>query len=337
MPQMDTQMDTRLCEENFVYALRTTTEAAARAAYRWIGRGSQNEGVRAAVEGMKRSLGALPINGVIVIGEESGSDSPLLRVGEQIGRSSEPLQYDIALDPVEGTSYLAKGMTNAMAVIAVAPRGAMFNPGPTFYMDKLVVPPQAAGKVDQHAPVGDRLRQLSAALNKPVEDLTIFVLEKPRHRGLVERIHEAGARVALYPAGDIAGALMAATPDSGIDALMGTGGTPEGIISACAIRALGGELKGRLDPQLPSERRALKDAGLDTSRWYGAEDLVTSDQVYFCATGITTGLLFDGIERSRSHERTQSFMIGPRGDRQILTTYHDRDDVLRVAASSAAA
>ena len=223
---------------------------------------------------------------------------------------------------MEGTTYLAKGMTNAMAVIAVAPRGAMMSPGPAFYMEKLAAPAAAKGAVDPRAPVEDRLHALSRALDKPVSDLTIYVLEKPRHRELVDRIHRAGARVALYPAGDVAGALMAATPDSGVDALMGTGGTPEGIISACAIRALGGVFCGRLDPQLPTEIAAVAAAGMNTEHWYDVDELVTSGNVVFCATGITTGLLFEGVERTPHHIKTQTLMIaGPSGERQVLTTY----------------
>lgn len=313
-------------DPSFVYTLRGVTEAAARAAYDWIGRGDKHQGDLAGVEAMRRALNALPVGGTVVIGEGEKDQAPELYKGEQVGDAASPQQFDIAVDPVEGTSYLAKGMTNAMAVIAMAPRGAMFDPGPAFYMEKFAGPPMVRGRIDPAAPVAEKLRVLSAALDKPVSELTVYVLEKPRHRELVARIHEAGARVALYPAGDVAGALMAAIPNSGIDALMGTGGTPEGVMSACAIRLLGGEFLGRLDPQLPSEIIAVRNAGLDTGRWYGVDELVRSDQAFFCATGITTGLLFEGVERTRSHEKTQTLMIaGPAGERQILTTWHRRD------------
>jgi fructose-1,6-bisphosphatase II len=313
------------CGPSFVYALRAVTEAAARAAYDWIGRGDKNQGDLAGVEAMRAALNDLPVGATVIIGEGEKDEAPELYKGELLGNPASRVQFDIAVDPVEGTSYLAKGMTNAMAVIAMAPRGAMFDPGPAFYMDKFAGPPAVRGKVDPRAPVDEKLKVLSKALDKPVSELTVYVLEKPRHKELVARIHAAGARVALYPAGDVAGALMAAIPDSGIDALMGTGGTPEGVISACAIRLLGGEFLGRLDPQLPSEIIAVRKASLDTSKWYGVDELVRSDEAYFCATGITTGLLFEGVDRTRSQEKTQTLMIaGPGGERQILTTWHPR-------------
>jgi fructose-1,6-bisphosphatase II len=307
-----------------VYALRTVTEAAARAAYDWIGRGDKAQGDAAAVAAMRTALAALPLRGVVVIGEGAKDQAPELADGETLGGGAEA-QYDFAVDPVEGTTYLAKGMTNAMAVIAMAPRGTLFDPTPVYYMEKFAAPAAAKGRVDPAAPVEDKLAALSKALDKPVRELCIYVLEKPRHKDLVERIYNAGARVALYPAGDVAGAIMAAIPDSGVDALMGTGGTPEGILSACAIRALGGEFLGRLDPQLAGEMAAAERAGVDTRAWHGVEDLVRSDTVYFCATGITTGLLFEGIEKTRHHTRTQTLMIaGPGGERQMLHTYHRR-------------
>lgn len=312
----------------FTFGLHIVTEAAARAAYDWIGRGDRSEGDAAAVGAMREQLGRLPIDGVVVIGDGDGMDPHALPSGEAIGHPRHKARFDIAIDPIEGMSYLARGMTNAMAVIAVAPRGSMFNPGPAFYMEKFAGPPAARGKIDPAAPVKDKLRDLGRALGKPVSDLTVYVLEKPRHRDLVDQIHGAGARVALYPAGDVAGALMAAIPESGIDALMGTGGMPEGVLCACAIRAMGGEFLGRLDPQLATEKKAVEAAGMDTTRWLGINDLVKSDHVYFCATGITTGLLLSGVERTKHHEKTQTMMVsGPTGERQVLTTYYRREAV----------
>lgn len=307
----------------FTFGLRTITEAAARAAYDWIGRGDKNQGDGAAVDAMRRELNRLPIDGVIVIGEGEKDEAPSLWNGEQIGDPRHQSQFDIAVDPVEGTSYLAKGMTNALAVIAMAPRGTMYEPGPCFYMEKFAGPPAVRGKIDPTAPVAEKLRVLSREIGKPMADLTVYVLEKPRHKQLIEAIYKAGARVALYPAGDVAGALMAAIPDSGVDALMGTGGTPEGIMTAAAIRALGGEFMGRMDPQLNGERLAVQAAGIDTTRWLAIEDLVRSDRVFFCATGITTGLLLDGVERKGDCIRTQTLMVSGVGrERQVLTTWH---------------
>jgi len=275
---------------------------------------------------MRSELTKLPISATIVAGDaykDVSNVSSSLYNGEQIGDVDGHLKFDIAVDPVEGTGYLAKGMTNAMAVIAMAPKGTMFEPGPAFYMEKFVGPKEAEGKIDPEAPLEDKLKILSDVLNKPITELTVFVLEKPRHDDLIDRIYKAGARTALYPAGDVAGALMAAIPDSGIDALVGTGGVPEGIISACAIRAMGGVFLGRIDPQLATERAAVKAAGMDTKTWYRCSDLVKSDQVYFSATGITTGLLFSGIERKNGLERTETLVIsGASQERQNLTTYH---------------
>jgi fructose-1,6-bisphosphatase II len=314
----------------FIYTLRRVTEVAARAAYEWIGRGSKEMGDAAAVDAMRTALNRLSFQGTIVIGEGEKDQAPELYKGERLGRGGSGLEVDIAVDPVEGTSYLAKGLTNAMATIAVAPRGTMFDPGPAFYMEKFAAPPAAKGKIDMSWPVAQKLDVLAEILGKRAADLTVYVLEKPRHRQLIEEIHRAGARVALYPAGDVAGALMAAIPNSGIDTLMGTGGTPEGILSACAIRGLGGEFLGRLDPQLPTEAKAVLDAGLDTERWYALEELVGSRDVLFCATGITTGLLFDGVERRDDHYRMQTLMIsGATGERQILTSYLPLDGTAR--------
>jgi fructose-1,6-bisphosphatase II len=307
----------------FVYALRQVTEAAARAAYDWIGRGRKDDGDGAAVHAMRQALGRLCIDGVVVIGEGAKDGAPELHQGERIGRSEREPEFDIAVDPVEGTTFLAKGLTNAMAVIGLAPRGTMLDPGPCFYMAKLAAPPAARGRLDPEAPTAERLRQLADALDKPIEELTVYVLEKPRHNALIAEIHSAGARVALYPAGDVAGAIMAAIPGSGIDALMGTGGTPEGILAACAVRGLGGVLYGRLDPQLQTETREVVRAALDTTRWHDVEELVASDDTFFCATGITSGLLIEGVSRAVQHDRLQTLMIvGRTGERQVLTSWY---------------
>ena len=312
-------------DDLFVYALRRVTEVAACAAFDWIGRGDRHQGDAAAVRAMRDALNLLPIDGTIVIGEGEKDQAPQLFKGERVGAARNGPRLDVAVDPVEGTSYLAKGLTNAMAVVATAPSGALFDPGPAFYMEKFAAPPAAKGEIDPSWPVARKLRRLAEVLGKPVADLTVFVLEKPRHRGLAQAIHDAGARVALYPAGDVAGGLMAAIPGSGIDALMGTGGTPEGVLTACAVRALRGEFLGRLDPQLPSEQIAVREAGLETERWHGGEDLARSDDSFFCASGITTGLLFDGVEPSSTHYRVQTLMVsGPSRERQVLTSYLPR-------------
>lgn len=305
-----------------VYQLRRVTERTAIAAFDWIGRGRSLEGDQASVDAMRAALAEIDVDGAILMGESGKDGVPQMTRGERVGRPGAPFKADVAVDPVEGTSYLARGLTNALAVMAVAPSGAMADLAPSFYMEKFVAPAAAAGKIDPEWDTIRKLEALAACLDKKVSALTVFVLEKPRHRGLVKAIHDAGARVALYPAGDVAGALLAAIPESGIDALMGTGGTPEGIMSACAVRGIGGEFLARIDPQLQTERQAVDKAGLDTARWYRLEELVSSDQVYFCATGITTGLMLDGVERVGGRLRTQTLMVvGATGERQILTSF----------------
>ena len=305
-----------------IYGLRKVTEDAAKAAFDWIGRGDKERGDGAAVDAMRTALSQIELEGLVVIGEGEKDEAPQLYNGEIVGQSGAPFKADIAVDPVEGTSSLAKGLTNAMAVIAIAPRGTMMDPGPAFYMEKFAAPAQAKGEIDPNWSTEEKLKTLAKVLKKDISDITVYALEKPRHRQLVEEIHDAGARVLLYPAGDVAGALLAAIPNSGVDALMGTGGTPEGIMSAVAIRALGGEFMGRIDPQLQTEALAVKKAGLDTSRWYQLEELVGSDDLYFCATGITTGLLLEGVERLDDGFKMQTLMVaGQTGERQLLTTY----------------
>lgn len=320
-----------------VFSLRRVTEAAACAAFSWIGRGDSLDAGRAALDAMRGALADVDIDAVVAIGEATPGEAPQPQKGERLGRPGSTFKADIAVDPVEGTSYLVRGQTNALAVCAVAARGSMLNPGPVFYMEKFVTSAPARGKIDPRWPVEQKLTTLAEILNKDVSELTVFVLEKPRHRELVERILSVGARVALYPAGDVAGALMAAIPGSGIDALMGTGGTPEGIMSACAIRAIGGEFLARLDPQLQTEAKAVKEAGIDTERWYRCNEIITSDNVFFCATGITTGLMLEGVERSRSHYKVQTMMItGATGERQIMTSYMPIERMANVAARDVA-
>lgn len=322
---------------DLVYALRRVTERAACAAFNWIGRGDADDGGRAALDAMRSALAEVDIDARVVIGEATAGEAPQPQRGEHLGHPGAAFKADIAVDPVEGTSYLVRGLTNALAVLAVAPRGAMMNPGPAFYMEKFVASASARGKIDPTWPTSKKLEELARVLNKDISDLTVFVLEKPRHRDLVNKILAAGSRVAMYPAGDVAGALMAAIPGSGIDALMGTGGTPEGVMSACAIRAIGGEFLARLDPQLQTESKAVKDAGIDTERWFERDELITSDDVFFCATGITTGLMLEGVERTKTHYKVQTMMItGATAERQIMTSYLPLERLASVAARDVA-
>ena len=309
----------------FPYLLRKVTERAALESYDWIGRGNKEGGDKAAVEAMRMSLTELKLNGTVIIGEGEKDEVHGLYNGQVFGNKNAPDQLDIAVDPVEGTTSLAVGQTNAMAVIAIAPKGTMFDPMPAFYMEKFSAPAETRGKIDMQWPTEKKLSTVAKLIGKDIENLTVFVLDKPRHRDLVEEIYRTGARVSLYPAGDIAGAIMAAIPDSEVDVLMGTGGTPEGIISACAIRALGGEFLGRMDPQLATEIVRVKDAGLDTEHWYDRDELIGSGDVHFCATGITSGLLFSGVKSTKHHFRTETMIVtGTSKEMMSLTNWHKR-------------
>jgi len=320
-PTDETEWDV---EHPAALALAKATEMSARAAAAWVGHGEAIDMSRAARLAMKRALDEAPFGAEIVVGDgpdETNHRSPL-SVGKTCGMTDPGVLFDLALDPTEGASFLTRGQTNAISIAALAPPGTMMRPGPAFYMAKFAAPPEAKGVIDPSAPVPEILETLARALGKKVSDLRVFVLEKPRHRRLIESIEGCGARVASFPAGDIAGVLMAAIPDSGIDAMMGTGGCSEGIISACAARAIGGMFCGRFDPQLSTEHAAVREAGLSTERWMDADDLVGSRNVLVAATGITTGLVLDGVERTLNSERTQTLILsGTSRDRIIRTAY----------------
>jgi len=303
-------------------ALRKATESAARAAFEQIGCGHAEAVDGAAAHAMSEALAELPFAVRIAVGEGPRGEVADLYDGQIIGADQRNPRFDLAVDPGEGTTYLADGSTNAMTVLALAPVGAMQVPAPALYMEKFAAPAAAKGQIDPRWPVAEKLAALGKLLGKEIEELTIFVLEKPRHRPLIDQIRELGAGVTSLPAGDIAGALLSALPNSGVDALMGSGGVREGMLSACAARALGAEFQGRIDPQLQSEQAAVKRAGLDVTRWISAEELVTSTATYFCATGITTGLLLEGVERVEGRDRVQTLKIaGSTGESQLQTTW----------------
>src|SRR5574337_1028462 len=309
------------------------TEAAALAAGRWIGRGQKDAGDEAAVHAMRAMLRTVDINGVVVIGEGEKDEAPMLFNGEAVGTGRGPA-VDVAVDPVEGTSLLAHGRPDSIAVIGVAPRGATWSPSPGFYMNKLVVgreAREAISPVSLAAPVADTLAAIAKAKHKTVAGLTVFVLDKPRHAELIGALRAAGSHVLTRTDGDVAGALMAATPNSGVDVLMGIGGTPEGVIAACAVRALGGAMLGQLAPQKPGEREALLAAGLDLDRVLTERDLVSSDDVFFAATGITDGLLMQGVRYTDGGATTHSMVMrGKSRTRRTIQAEHCRDDVKTV-------
>ncbi|MBZ0159941.1 class II fructose-bisphosphatase [Candidatus Methylomirabilis sp.] len=309
------------------------TEAAALAAGRWMGRGQKDAGDEAAVHAMRAMLRTVDIDGVVVIGEGEKDEAPMLFNGETVGTGRGPA-VDIAVDPVEGTSLLAHGRPDSIAVIGVAPRGTMWSPGPGFYMNKLVVGREAREAISPlslAAPVADTLAAIAKAKHKAVTDLTVFILDKPRHAGLIADVRAAGARVLTRTDGDVAGALMAATPGSGVDILMGIGGTPEGVIAACAVRALGGAMLGQLAPQKPGEREALLAAGLDINRVLTERDLVSSDDVFFAATGITDGLLMQGVRYTDGGSTTHSIVMrGKSRTRRTIQAEHCPGEVKTV-------
>ncbi|MBO4684809.1 MAG: class II fructose-bisphosphatase [Desulfovibrio sp.] len=308
------------------------TEAAALASARWLGRGAKESGDGAAVEAMRNSFTTLHIDGVVVIGEGEKDKAPMLYTGENVGIGDGP-SLDVAVDPVEGTNLLAYGRPNAISVMGVAPRGSMFSLDRSFYMQKLVVGSEAKDVVDLDAPVDVNLERVAKALGKKVSDLVVFVLDKPRHAKLIEDIRKAGARITLATDGDVAGALMAADPRSEVDVMMGTGGTPEGVITACALKGLGGQILGRLDPQSYPEKEAIQNAGWDLREMLSTNDLVKSDDCFFAATGISGGDFLHGVRYSGRHAITHSMVLrGKTGTIRYVESFHDINRLRQLSA-----
>jgi fructose-1,6-bisphosphatase II len=257
---------------------------------------------------MRLLIGSVSMNGTVVIGEGEKDDAPMLFNGEHVGDGTGP-EVDVAVDPIDGTTLAAKGMPNAIAVLAVTERGAMYDPSAVFYMEKLVVGPEAAQVIDITAPISANLSAIARAKGERVADLTVCILDRPRHDQLVREVREAGARIKFITDGDVAGAIMAARAGTGVDLLAGIGGTPEGIIAACAMTCLGGTIQGRLMPRDDAERRKALDAGHDLNRVLTTSDLVTGDNVFFCATGITDGELMEGVRYTPHGPTTHSIVM----------------------------
>ncbi|MGH9151134.1 MAG: class II fructose-bisphosphatase [Acidimicrobiales bacterium] len=295
-------------DRNLALELVRVTEAAALAAARWVGKGDKNGADGAAVDAMRVVLQTVSMDGVIVIGEGEKDEAPMLYNGENVGDGSPP-QTDIAVDPVEGTTLTSLGRGNALSVIAVAERGAMFDPGACFYMNKIAVGPDAAGSIDITRSPTDNLNAVAKALGKSVRDVTVVVLARPRHDDLIAEIREAGSRIRLIQDGDVAGAISTAWPDAGADILMGIGGTPEGVISAAALKCMGGELQGRLNPLNDEQRQAALEAGDDLDAVLGTDDLVRGDNCFFAATGITDGEMLRGVHYDSKGATTQSLVM----------------------------
>nr|WP_239547028.1 class II fructose-bisphosphatase [Kocuria palustris] len=298
------------------------TEAAAIAAGHWVGAGDKNSADGAAVDAMRSFLSTVDFNGTVVIGEGEKDEAPMLFNGEQVGEGTGPAS-DIAVDPIDGTRLTALGMNNALSVIAVADGGAMFDPSAVFYMEKLVVGPEAADFVDLRLPVKQNLHLVARAKGVPVNQLTVCVLDRPRHEGLVDEIRATGARTRMILDGDVAGAIAACRAGTGVDVMMGTGGTPEGIVTACAIKATGGVIQGRLAPIDDDERQRAIDAGHDLDRVLTTDDLVTTDNCFFAATGITDGDLLRGVRYRGDRISTQSIVMRSRsGTVRVVEAEH---------------
>ena len=295
-------------DRNIALELVRVTEAAALAAGRWVGRGDKNGADGLAVDAMRAMLASVDMDGTVVIGEGEKDEAPMLYNGEIVGDGNPP-QVDIAVDPIDGTTLTSLGRPGAIAVLAMSERGTMFDPGPCVYMEKIAVGEAAKGAIDLNASVTDNLKGVAEALGKDVDDLTAVILDRDRHADITDECRSNGARIRLIPDGDVAGAISAAWPESGADILFGIGGTPEGVIAACALKALGGAMQGRLWPRNDDEKQRAIDGGYDLDQVLTLDDLVSGEDVFFAATGITDGELLRGVRFRGDGATTQSLVM----------------------------
>jgi fructose-1,6-bisphosphatase II len=317
---------------NLALELARVTEAAALAAGRFMGRGDKEAADGAAVNAMRIVLQTVDMNGIIVIGEGEKDNAPMLYNGENVGNGSQP-DVDVAVDPIDGTRPLAFGRTNSLATVAIAPRGTMFDPGPFVYMNKLAVGPEAKGMINIEKSISENLEAIAKAKHKDLEDLTTIILDRPRHTEMIAEIRKCGARIRLIPDGDVAAALMTAWPDSGVDVLIGIGGTPEGVLAACALRAMGGEIQGKLYARDEDELRRGHEAGFDFDKVLTMDDLVSSEDVFFAATGITDGELLKGVRYFGDGASTDSLVVrGMTGTVRQITATHRIDKLRQFSA-----
>ena len=317
---------------NLALELARVTEAAALSAGRFMGRGDKEAADAAAVNAMRIVLQTVDMNGVIVIGEGEKDNAPMLYNGENVGNGMAP-SVDVAVDPIDGTRPLAYGRTNSLATVAIAPRGTMFDPGPFVYMNKLAVGPEAKGVINIEKSITENLKAIAKAKHKDVEDLTTIILDRDRHINMIAEIRKAGARIRQIPDGDVAAALMTAWPDSGVDVLIGIGGTPEGVLAACALRAMGGEIQGKLYARDEDELNRGHEAGYDFDKVLTMDDLVSSEDVFFAATGITDGELLQGVRYFGDGASTDSLVVrGLTGTVRQITATHRIDKLRRFSA-----
>jgi fructose-1,6-bisphosphatase II len=322
----------QLPDRNLALELVRVTEAAAMAAGRWVGRGDKIGADGAAVGAMRHLINTVSMDGVVVIGEGEKDNAPMLYNGERVGNGDGP-ECDVAVDPIDGTTLNAKGMPNAIAVIALAERGAMYDPSAVFYMEKLVTGAEAADEVDITASVEHNIRAVARAKGSKPTEVTVVILDRPRHEDLVREVRETGARIKFISDGDVAGAIMAVRPDTGIDLLLGVGGTPEGIIAACAMKCLGGVIQGRLWPRDDAERRKALDAGHDLDRVLTTDDLVTGENAFVAITGITDGELVRGVRYRAGGAITSSLVMRSKsGTVRRIDSEHRLDKLRKFSA-----
>ncbi len=315
-------------ERNLGMELVRVTEAAALAAARWMGRGEKESADQAAVDAMRLMISTVAMDGVVVIGEGEKDEAPMLYNGERVG-TGEPPAVDVAVDPIDGTTLTSRGQPGALAVIAVAEGGSMFNPGPCVYMEKIAVGPEAAGAIDLDASVAENIKRVADAKGGDPDDITVVILDRPRHVEIIKQVRQAGARIKLISDGDIAAAISAAKPDTGVDMLIGIGGTPEGVTAAAAIKCLGGEIQGRLWPRNDDERKTAIDQGYDLAKILSTNDLVAGD-CFFAATGITDGELLRGVRYRADGATTSSIVMRSRsGTIRMMTAEHNLKKLMR--------
>ncbi|MHB1416429.1 MAG: class II fructose-bisphosphatase [Chloroflexota bacterium] len=319
-------------DRNLAFELVRVTEAAALAAARWMGRGNREAADQAAVDAMRFALQSVGMDGVVVIGEGEKDEAPMLYNGEHVGTGVEPA-VDVAVDPVDGTTLLANGLPNAISAIALAERGALYNPKNIFYMNKIAVGPAARGAIDINAPVAENLRNIAKAKRYHVEDLTVVVLDRDRHKQLITDIREAGARIKLIAHGDIAGGLMPALEDTGVDVLMGIGGAPEAVVTACAMKSIGGEMQCKPWPRNEEDRKQGAHLGVDFEKVLTIDELVGGEDSFFAATGVTSGELLHGVTYSSSGAHTHSLVMRARsGTVRIIQSKHNFEKLMQITS-----
>lgn len=318
-------------DRNLAMELVRVTESAAISAAKFIGTGDKNGGDKAAVDGMRCFLKNIDFQGTVVIGEGEKDDAPMLYNGERVGTGKGP-EVDIAVDPVEGTNLLASDRPNAIATIAVAEKGSMWNPRNSFYMNKLVVGEKSREVIDIRMSVTENLQRIAQAEGKKVSDLTVYILDKPRHQDMIAEVRKAGARITLHADGDVLGALLAAMPGTGVDVLMGVGGTPEGVLAACAIKALDGGMQGMRAPQSEEEKANLEKDRVDINEVFTLDTLITTDNTIFCATGITNGGYLGGVKiNSDGSAVTRSIVIRSKsGSIRFIEGYHTNRKIEKI-------